>query len=525
MKIQGFRKVAVALALAGATLAAQAVTFKIADQGDALSMDPHSLNESLQLSFTGNVYEPLVGRDKKLGLTPALATSWKQVNPTTWKFMLRRGVKFHDGTPFTADDVIFSYERAKGDGSDVKTYVGAFKEIKKINDHEIDIITNQPFPILPDVISLWYIMSKKWCVENKAEKPVDRRKGVENTASFKANGTGPFRLKSREPGVKTVLAANAAYWSKVESNITEVIFTPIGNDSTRVAALRSGEVDFIAPVPVQDVDRLKQAKLKVMTGPELRIIFLGMDQSRNELLFSSVKGKNPFKDKRVRQAFYQAIDIENIKSKVMRGAATPTGSMVAPGIKGFVADLNKRLPYDVEAAKKLMADAGYPQGFEVTMNCPNDRYVNDGEICQAVAANLARINVKINLQAETKGTYFPKILSRNTSFYLLGWTPGTYDSHNPLYALMSTPGEGGRGQFNLGSYSNAKVDELTSKIASETDDVKRNAMIREAYQIHYDDIGHLPLHQQGLAWGMKPSVNVVQLPDNFNFFKWITIKK
>jgi peptide/nickel transport system substrate-binding protein len=292
-----------------------------------------------------------------------------------------------------------------------------------------------------------------------------------------------------------------------------------------VAALRSGEVDFIAPVPVQDVDRLKQANLKVMTGPELRTIFLGMDQSRNELLFSSIKGKNPFKDKRVRQAFYQAIDIENIKSKVMRGAATPTGSMVAPGIKGFVADLNKRLPYDVDAAKKLMADAGYPQGFEVTMNCPNDRYVNDGEICQAVAANLARINVKINLQAETKGTYFPKILSRNTSFYLLGWTPGTYDSHNPLYALMSTPGEGGRGQFNLGSYSNAKVDELTSKIASETDDAKRNAMIREAFQIHYDDIGHLPLHQQGLAWGMKPSVNVVQLPDNFNFFKWITIKK
>jgi peptide/nickel transport system substrate-binding protein len=462
---------------------AGAATFRIADQGDALSMDPHSLNESLQLSFTGNVYEPLVARDKKLGLAPGLATSWKQTDPTTWRFELRKGVKFHDGSAFTADDVIFSWKRAAGEGSDVKTYVGAIKDIRKVGDHTIDIVTNSPFPILPDVLSLWYIMSKSWCETNSATQPVDKRKGVE-----------------------------------------EVIFTPIGNDATRVAALISGEIDMMQPVPVQDVARLSQnAGLKIMQGPELRTIFLGMDQKRDELLFSNVRGKNPFKDKRVRQAFYQAIDIEAIKTRIMRGAAAPTALMVGPGIKGFVPELNKRLPYDPEAAKKLLADAGYPAGFEIKMNCPNDRYVNDGEICQAVAGMLARVGVKVNLEAESKATYFPKILSRNTSFYLLGWTPGTYDSHNPLFALMATPGAGGQGQFNLGSYSNPKLDELTAKVASETDQAKRNAMITEAFRIHADDIGHLPLHQQALAWGMKKNVSLVQLADNFNPFKYVVI--
>jgi peptide/nickel transport system substrate-binding protein len=520
--------IAACTTLAGALAAppAAAKTFRYANQGDALSMDPHSLNESLQLNFTANIYEPLVGRGKKLELIPLLATDWKQTAPTVWRFNLRKGVQFHDGTPFTAADVIFSYERAKADGSDVKTYVGAIKEVRRVDDHAVDIVTNEPFPILPDVISLWMMMSKKWAEDNRATVPVDKRKGVENTASFKANGTGPFRLRSREPGVRTTLVRNFNYWDKsIETNVEEVIFTPIGNASTRVAALLSGEVDLMEPVPVQDVARIAAAaNLKVLQGPELRTIFLGMDQSRNELLFSNVKGKNPFRDKRVRQAFYQSIDINAIQKAVMRGASAPTALMIAPGIKGFPADLNKRLPYDPAAAQKLLAEAGYAQGFEVGMNCPNDRYVNDEEICKAVAAMLAKVGVKVNLMAESKATYFPKILSRNTSFYLLGWTPGSYDSHNPLFALMATPGAGGQGQFNLGSYSNARVDELTKAIATETDVAKRDGMIREAMKVHQDDIGHLPLHQQALAWAMKKNVDTVQLADNFMFLKWTVVR-
>ena len=520
----------VAIAAAGAILAfgaspVAAQTFKFANQGDALSMDPHSLNESFQLAFTGNIYEPLVGRGKKLEVVPALATDWKQTAPTVWRFNLRKGVTFHDGSPFTADDVIFSYNRGKGEGSDVKTYVGQIKEIRKIDDHAIDIITTEPFAILPEVITNWYIMPKNWAEANKATQPVDKRKGIENYASFQANGTGPYRLRSREPNVRTTLQRNPRYWGKIEGNVQDVIFTPIGNNSTRVAALLSGEIDMMEPVPVQDIARISaNPNLKVMQAPELRTIFLGMDQSRNELLQSSVKGKNPFKDKRVRQAFYQAIDVNAIQKTVMRGASAPTALMIAPGINGFVPDMNKRLPFDPEASKKLLAEAGYPQGFEVGMNCPNDRYVNDEEICKAVAAMLAKAGIKINLMAETKGTYFPKILSRNTSFYLLGWTPGSYDAHNPLFALMATPGDGGQGQFNLGSYSNPKIDQLTKSIATETDVKKRNAMIAEAMKIHQDDIGHIPLHQQALAWAMKRNVDLVQLADNYMFIKWVTVK-
>ena len=512
-------------ALSAAALVGHAQTIRIANQGDALSMDPHSLNESLQLSTTSNVYEPLVGRNKDLSLAPALATAWKQTAPTVWRFELRKGVQFHDGTPFTADDVVFSFARMKGDGSDMKATNSDVKEVRKIDDHTVEIETFAPQPILPDVITTSYMMSKKWCEANQAVTPVDRRKGIENAASFRANGTGPYRLRERQPGVRTVFVRNGAYWGKIEGNAAEVIFTPIGNDSTRVAALLSGEVDVMEPIPVQDIERVNSNPgTRAVTGPELRTIFLGMDQKRDELLYSSVKGKNPFKDKRVRQAFYQAIDIDGIKKTVMRGASNPSALMVGPGINGFDASV-KRLPYDPAAAKKLMADAGYPDGFEVAMNCPNDRYVNDGRICQAVAANLARINVKIKLLAETKGTYFPKVLRRDTSFYMLGWTPTTYDAHNALVALMVCVDDKGAGQFNLGAYCNPKVDELAQKIQAETDKTKRNAMIKEAFELHSADIGHLPLHQQALAWGVSKKVKLVQLADNFMPFKWMSIEK
>ncbi len=517
---------AVLAAFGMASLGAGAQTVRIANQGDSLSMDPHSLNESLQLSVTGNVYEGLVGRNKDLSVAPGLATSWKQTSPTVWRFELRKGVQFHDGTPFTADDVLFSMARTQVEGSDMKSYTNDVKEVRKISDHVVEIETKAPFPILPDVLTGVYIMSKKWCETNQAQRPVDRRKGIENAASFRANGTGPYRLRERQPNVRTTFVRNGNYWGKVDGNAQEVIFTPIGNDATRVAALLSGEIDVMEPVPVQDIDRVNgSANTKVLVAPELRTIFLGMDQKRDELLFSNVKGKNPFKDKRVRQAFYQSIDIEGIKKTVMRGASNPTALMVGPGINGFQPELNKRLPYDPDAAKKLLAEAGYPSGFEVTMNCPNDRYVNDARICQTVAANLSRIGVKINLAAETKGTYFPKILRRDTSFYLLGWTPATYDAHNALNALMACVDDKGAGQFNLGSYCNPKVDQLTKAIQSETDKTKRNAMIREAFQIHAADVGHLPLHQQALAWGISKKINLVQMGDNYMPFKWITVQK
>ena len=510
------------LALFAAADVTVAKPLRMANQGDVVSLDPHSLNESFQLSFLSNVFDPLVLFDKKTGVAPGLATSWKQTNPTTWRFTLRRGVTFHDGSGFTADDVVFSFGRAASEGSDLKSTVSTIADVKRIDDYTIDVITKSAFPILPETMRTFLIMSRKWCDANGAQLPVDVRKGKENAATLKANGTGPYMLKSRAPGTKTELAVNPKYWDKIEGNVTEVIFTPIGSDATRVAALVSGEIDMMEPVPLQDIARVSaNPDLKVMTGPELRTIFLGMDQKRDELLYSSVKGKNPFKDHRVRQAFYQAIDEEAIKEKIMRGAATPTGLMVAPGVKGYPGQsANGRLPFDINGAKRRLTEAGYPQGFEITMNCPNDRYVNDAEICQAVAAMLAKIDIKVNLIAESKATYFPKILSRNTSFYLLGWTPSTTDAHDPLNALLATPpadGKGGQGQFNLGWYSNPQLDELTQKIASEIDQNKRNHMIAS------EDIGHIPLHQQALSWGMKRNVEMVQLPVNYFYLKWTMI--
>jgi peptide/nickel transport system substrate-binding protein len=325
--------------------------------------------------------------------------------------------------------------------------------------------------------------------------------------------------------VRTVITKNPLWWGKMEGNVDEVVFLPITNDGTRVAALLSGEVDLVDPIPLQDMERVKaRAGLKVTQAPESRIIFLGFDQAREELLYSSVKGKNPFKDVRVRQAMYQAIDIDTIVSKVMRGLAVPTGAMITDGIRGFSPEMTRRLPFDPEASRRLLTEAGYPQGFEVTMHCPNDRYVNDAEICQAVAANASRVGIRIRLQTEPKATYFPRALKRDLSFFMLGWSPAGYDTHNVLFTVLASP-KAAQGQWNFGAYSNAALDELTTKIQSETNETNRNAMIKQALEIHGKDVGHIPLHQQMLTWGMKSNINAYQRADGFMLFKWVNVGK
>ena len=526
-KIQHFVKLFALATAAGCALLAggvQAVTVRVANQGDVLSLDPHSFNEAIQLSFLNNVFESLATRGKDLKIGPSLAASWSAVSPTTWRFELRRNVRFHDGAPFTADDVVFSLERARGDGSDVKPQLASVKAVRKVSEFTVELDTSAPNPILPELLTNILIMNKAWCETNQATKPVDRRKGIENAASFKANGTGPFRVRERQPSTRTVLARNAQWWNKHESNIDEVVFMPVENNSTRVAALLSGEVDVIDPVPLPDMPRIAAApNLQVVENPELRVIFLGFDQKRDQLLNSSVKGKNPFKDKRVRQAFYQAIDINTIKTRIMRNSAFPTGGMVADGIRGYTPDMKTRLAYDPEASRKLLAEAGYPSGFEVGMNCPNDRYVNDAEVCQAVAANLSRVGIKIQLQVESKATYFPKALKREVGFFMLGWTPAAYDAHNLLFTVLATPA-GTQGSWNFGAYSNPKLDELTAKIQSEISPEQRGAMVKEALDIHSQDVGHIPLYQQTLVWAMKKNINAYQRADGFMLFKWMNVK-
>src|SRR5215469_4031329 len=504
---------------------ASSQTLRYANQGDLKSLDPYTLKETTTIAHHAHVYEGLVTRDKDLKTVPALAESWETLDPTHWRFHLRKGVKFHNGDPFTANDVIFSAQRVRANGSNFLSNVPPDAKFVKVADYTVDVMLDAPNPILISQWDGWYIMDKKWCEGHDAVAPTPASATTPSYASLHENGTGPFYIESHQPGVKTVFKAFPDWWGKPEHNLKEIVFTPIASDATRVAALLSGEVDVVEPVPLQNIQRVNASgTATVMNGPEIRTIFLGMDQSRDELLYSNVKGKNPFKDKRVRQAFYQAIDEDAIAKTIMRGAATPSGLMIAPGIRGYAKDLNARLPYDPAAAKKLLTEAGYPNGFIVGMNCPNDRYVNDAQICQAVSAMLAKIGVKVNLNAETKATYFPKILSRDTSFYLLGWTPGSYDSHNAIYALLMSPGQAGQGQFNLGSYSNKRVDELGNTIAKELDAAKRDAEIAELFKNHKDEVGNIPLHQQALAWGMKKNVDLVQLADNNNWLKWVVVK-
>jgi peptide/nickel transport system substrate-binding protein len=500
---------------------ASAQTIRVLNQADALSMDPHSLNESLQLSLTGNVYEPLVGRNKDLSLAPALATQWKAVTPTLWRFTLRSGVRFHDGEPFTADDAVFSLQRAQAEGSEMRSHLQGVVAVRALGRLALEIETSEPNPILPAMLTQVYLMSRSWSQAQGATAPTDRRLGQDNMATLRANGTGPFELRERRPGVRTVFIRNAHYWGAIESNAREVIFVPVANDAQRVEFLLSGQADVMEPVPVGQIARVNQSA-RAVTGPELRTIFLGMDQQRDELLYASVKGRNPFKDLRVRQAFYQAIDIEDIRRRVMQGAANPAALIVGPGVNGFQADA-RRLPHDVAGARRLLAEAGYAEGFALTLDCPSGRYVNDTAICQAVAAQLARVGITVTVDVRPRETYLPKVLQRDTSFYLLGWSPSTYDAHNALQALTACINSEGAGQFNLGGYCNPQLDVLTRAIGVEGDAQRRNALLREALLLHAADVGHLPLHQQALAWGVSRKVALVQLADNFMPFKWMRI--
>src|SRR5216684_3507732 len=328
---QSLLATATALTVAIATVPAWAQTLRYANQGDLKSLDPYTLKETTTIAHHAHVYEGLVTRDKDLKIAPALAESWETLEPTRWRFHLRRGVKFHNGDPFTADDVVFSADRVRAKGSNFLTNVPADAKFVKVDDYTVDVVLDSPNPILMSQWDGWYIMDKKWCAENNAVAPTPASATTPSYASLHENGTGPFIIESHQPGVKTVFKANPNWWGKPEHNLKEIIFTPIGSDATRVAALLSGEVDIIEPVPIQDISRVDSSpNAQVLKSPELRTIFIGMDQTRDELLYSNVKGKNPFKDVRVREAFYKAIDIELIKTRVMRGLSTPSALMIAP---------------------------------------------------------------------------------------------------------------------------------------------------------------------------------------------------
>ena len=511
-----FKLMLVAASVAAALAApAQAQTLRWAAQNDILTLDPHSQNHATTNAILMHAYEGLTRYNDKYQVEPALATKWTFISPTQVRFDLRKGVKFHDGTPFTADDVVFSFGRIRQPQGTMGIYVTGINEVKKIDDHTVDFIMSAPNPLLLRNIIDFRIMSKAWADKNKTTNTQDYKNKDENFASRNVMGTGPYRITGWTPEQRITMTQNADWWDKHSGNIKEVIYTPIKSDPTRVAALLSGDVDMLTDLPTQDIARLRQdSKLKVVDGPEVRTIYLAPDLGSPELKHSNVKGKNPFTDKRVRQALSMAIDREAIKRNIMRGLSIPAGLMVAPGVNGHTAELDTPTKTDVEGAKKLLADAGYPSGFEVRLNCPNNRYVNDEEICQAVVAMWARVGVKATLAAENMATFIQKVQNFDSSVYLLGWGVATYDAQYSLQSLIRTRTTGADGNFNFSKINDATVDRLVDAMKTETDTAKRNGMIREALVRTRDEVLTIPLHHQMRPWAMKAGVTTLHRSDD-----------
>ena len=519
---------AAALLLAAGTC--QGVTFRWASQGDITTMDPHANNESFNNSHMGHLFDTLAWRGKDYTMQPGLATSWENVAPTKWIVRLRQGVKFHDGTPVTAEDVIFSHERAKTSDSTFKLYANQAGTIRKIDEHTLEFTTPVPNPVMHESLGNIFIMSKAWCEKNKSVRPQDFRAKEDTYASRNAMGSGAWILVSYEPGVKTVMRKNPNWWGlkegHFEGNVDTIEYRPIANQATRMAALRSGEIDFVLDPPVQDIAKLREDKaFRVWEGHEIRVLFLGFDQHRNELLYSDVKGKNPFKDVRVRKALYQAIDIDAIHKQVMRGLSRPT-AVTLPDLAGnaIPAAFEKRLPYDVAAAKRHLAEAGYPKGFGFTLHCPNDRYVNDEKICVAVAAMWAKIGVNTKVETMPRAQYFQKMGKLDTSAYLLGWGGGSPDAIWILKPVLRSRNPQGAGDGNYGDAKNERLDELIDAIEGEMDAKKRNAMIHESVKLIQDDVLRIPLHRQVIPWVSKANVSVHHRPNNFMTVMWVKVK-
>jgi peptide/nickel transport system substrate-binding protein len=492
---------------------ANAATLRMASQGDATSLDPHSHNESFTNYFLGNIYEGLVGRDRDFKIVGQLAESWEQVNDTTWNFKLRKGVTFHDGSAFTAEDVIFSMDRALADSSNFKHVLASVKSYKALDDMTVEIVTKAPNPILLNDLLDLMILDKQWAQANKAEVPINLQEEEKAYSATNANGTGPYKVTSRAQGEKTVLEANPNYWGKI-GNVSKVIFTPINNASTLVSALLSGEVDLVMPLPLQDIGRVEKSKgVKVVSSPEARTMYLGMDQWRDQIVESPVKG-NPFKNLKVRQAFAYAVNAKAIIDRVMQGQATLATQYVMDKVNGFNPKLT-RLPYDPKKAKALLAEAGYPKGFELTMDCSTDRYVNDGQICQAVVSLLAKVGVKVNLIAQPKAQFFPKVVAPkfSTSFFLLSWTPSTMDSLNVFQNVLGTRDlKNGRGAWNISGCSVPEADKLAAKAAVTMDPAAREKLLQDAMGLMVEQVCLVPLHVQQLVWGAAENVDVVQHP-------------
>jgi len=505
---------------------AQGKTLRLASAFDPQSMDPHSLALLYQTRVASQIYEGLVNRGKDYKLEPSLATAWEMVNPMTWRFRLRQGVKFHDGAPFTADDAVFSIERALDKASQRKNQMLGITGARKVDASTIEVSTSQPDAVLPDKLWLVGMMSRPWAEKNGVTRPQDYNARQETFAVRNANGTGPFMLVRYEADVRTVLKANPAWWGRGTpqggGNVDEAVYQVIQADATRLAALQSGQVDFVIDPPFQDLARLKADKsLKVSETDDIGTQYFALNQHSVELGGSDVKGRNPFKDVRVRRAVQLAIDTDLIVRQVLRGEGTVTGSFVSPLVDGHLPEFEKRPKADAAAARALLKEAGYENGFAVQMDCVNVAW--RASVCQAAASMLEKVGIRASLATSPSSVFFPK-LSQGTGFLVeFGWI-ATPDPWTTLQSLVRTNDGLAAGAFNAGRYSNPKFDALVDAIRVEPNLQRRRQMTGDALRIVQADLPLVPLYRRQHNWVMRPAIDVVHWPNDVLELRWVTMR-
>jgi len=507
-----FLLVLLAAALLACPALAGAKTLRLAIDADPVSLDPHVQLSGGMLQYSHIVFDPLVRWTKAMDFEPRLAERWERLDPLTLRFFLRRGVKFHSGNPFTAKDVVWTLERLKR-SQDFKGLFEPFGPAVAVDDYTVDIITTKPYGLTLNMCTYIFPMDSVF-YSGTDEKGLPKDAIVKTEHSFAnehASGTGRYFVESREQGQKWVFKAFAEYWDKNTGNVDTIVLTPISEDATRLAALLAGDVDFIMPVPPQDFDRIEKTKgVQLITMPGSRIITFQPNQKR----------RAEFKDARVRQAMVYAVNNAGIVQKIMKERATAAAQNSPRGYVGFVEDLQPR--FDLERAKALMKAAGYEKGFTVSMIAPNNRYVNDEKIAEAVVSMLSKINIKVELKTMPKAQFWDEFDAQVADIQMIGWHADTEDSANYFEFLYMCPNkETGYGQYNSGNYCNPRVDELTLASQSETDPAKRAAMLQEVERILYDEAAFIPLHWQMLSWAgsdkLKNAREIVNIMD-FPYF-------
>lgn len=504
-------------------------TLRVGLATEPVTFDPHSMNVGSTTLVNRSLFEALVSRGKHMEKVPELASSWSRLGPRRWRFVIRSGVHFHDGSLLTADDVIFSLRRAASRDSDFQIYTDGIKTVERLDSSTIEIVTDAPDDVLLDKLTRVFIVSKPWEIAHGLAEPPRPATGRAGHVD-EANGTGPYRLISGSVAEGHIeMARFDGWWGRKagedHGNVARVIYQSIPVAGARAAALMSGAVNLITDTPPPLVSVLKaRPDLKIESTPENRTIMLGFDQERARLQYSNAP-TNPFKDRRVREAISLAIDANAIRDGLMDGYSLPAGSLIAPSVFGYSATLDARAPTDLVTARRLMKDADYEHGFSVTLDCPAHRYVNDRSICTAVASMLSKIDIAVNVNVLPLAVWYGKILRHDTSFFLIGWAAPTFDAEFSLRALLHTPSPGGGpdGAANGGRYSNPAIDALIDGLDTTNGPPARAAMIDKALALAKADVAYVPIHHQVLIWAMKKTVDAVLTPEGQLEVKWVWV--